>query len=924
MLKNWKAGPGEFLVGEKKNGFETLNMVPDLPELERLVGIIVECGIFSGSTICIVDGATHGAYIPIKISPFFEEVLCCAPNATSEDLHWNIEKSGVRNLSFINTIDSNLKIPKASKAIIYYETPKKFYECQPLGPHRTPVTIYPNSDCGGIKVKNTNRHLVVSEEEVAGFNKHFNYKNGEFVWDNLIHFCVMVKNGGELFEQMLEHSVANGIIDRWTVLDTGSTDGTVEAVRRVLGESGIEGNLYEEPFINFRDSRNRCLNLAESREKRPPCKYSLMVDDTYCVQGNLRGFLESVRGDQVASSFSLLVRSSDVEYLSCRVTVAELKLRYKYTLHEVIQDENNLNVRIPAEFCMIQDTSNEFMKERTVSRKEYDLQCLFDMLAEEPDNSRHLYYIAQTFSIMKEYRKAAEYFRLRIEHPVHGFKEERDDALLELVRIEHQHLGVPFETCLMGYKKYSEQDPVRPDGHYFIGVQYYRNGENEKAYQYFKKAFEIGFPGEKRQYSLRPTISQHFVPLFLTELAHRRDSDLGAKAALHFLRESTIATIEEKSLVTNWLEIHYLVSSVKAQENKKIVCFVAPGGFGQWDGNSINTGGIGGSETWIIETARCMAKETSYGAMDVYVFCDCPNDQGLVVDGVHYRQIVNYLEFAGRHRITHCIISRFSEFIPAALASKLTENVHFIMHDVRPSGNIIPLENKLQTIFCLSEWHRKLFASQFPQFPQLRVQGYGVREASREACLRKTPASFIYSSFANRGLSTVLKLWPRIRSKYGNATLSVFCDLKNSWALQHHGAEIALIENLLEALQAHGVTNYGWISKPALRMHWEQSLVWLYPCRFEETFCHTALEAAASKTLAITNGLAALNETAAQGRTARIVNDDESIMACLGEMLTSSGHLTAAGQELVAKNYEWVTALSWENKTKLFSTAIKL
>jgi hypothetical protein len=41
-------------------------------------------------------------------------------------------------------------------------------------------------------------------------------------------------------------------------------------------------------------------------------------------------------------------------------------------------------------------------------------------------------------------------------------------------------------------------------------------------------------------------------------------------------------------------------------------------------------------------------------------------------------------------------------------------------------------------------------------------------------------------------------------------------------------------------------------------------------------------------------------------------------------MLMSSGHLTEAGQELVAKNYEWVTALSWENKTKLFSNAIKL
>ena len=96
-------------------------------------------------------------------------------------------------------------------------------------------------------------------------------------------------------------------------------------------------------------------------------------------------------------------------------------------------------------------------------------------------------------------------------------------------------------------------------------------------------------------------------------------------------------------------------------------------------------------------------------------------------------------------------------------------------------------------------------------------------------------------------------------------------------------------------------------------------MVWLYPCRFEETFCHTALEAAASKTLAITNGLAALDETAARERTVRI---EGGIMDCLEKGLDPSGNLSAVGKQLVDANYRWASEKTWENQTKMFKNLI--
>jgi len=92
----------------------------------------------------------------------------------------------------------------------------------------------------------------------------------------------MVKNGGDTFKQVLEENLE--FVDKWTILDTGSTDSTIDIIKEVLVNKK-KGQLFCEPFINFRDSRNRLLELAGNS-----CKYTLMLDDTYIVKGELREF----------------------------------------------------------------------------------------------------------------------------------------------------------------------------------------------------------------------------------------------------------------------------------------------------------------------------------------------------------------------------------------------------------------------------------------------------------------------------------------------------------------------------------------------------------------------------------------------------------------------------------------------------------
>ena len=62
---------------------------------------------------------------------------------------------------------------------------------------------------------------------------------------------MIVKDAAPVIEKVLLENLK--YIDRWCILDTGSTDGTQGIIKRVLKNK--KGTLYEEPFVNFKVSR---------------------------------------------------------------------------------------------------------------------------------------------------------------------------------------------------------------------------------------------------------------------------------------------------------------------------------------------------------------------------------------------------------------------------------------------------------------------------------------------------------------------------------------------------------------------------------------------------------------------------------------------------------------------------------------------
>jgi predicted O-methyltransferase YrrM len=454
-------------------------------------------------------------------------------------------------------------------------------------------------------------------------------------------------------------------------------------------------------------------------------------------------------------------------------------------------------------------------------------------------------------------------------------------------------------------------DQTRPDSMYFIGIHFYLENNFEKTYEYFKKAFEIGYPIHT-QHSLKPTLSFYFLPRYLIELCYYfKNYKLGIECCEFFFQKNKTVDDFYKLVLSFYSIFQKLICKIPekniSKPNKPIVCFISDGGFSRWNGNSINIQGVGGSETFIIEITRYMYD------YDVYVFCKCSSEE--TFENVKYRDLSGLYKFLSENYIDKCIVSRYTEYLPLCFESNI-ENVYLILHDLIIEGTVIPINQKLKKIFCLSESHKEHVIHYFPCFKDIvEVFNYGIDEKFfYNPEIKKVKNKFIYSSFANRGLYVLLKLWPKIKDRLNDASLHIYCDFENSWVNTFHKQHIQHIKLLYNLYKNLDIYYHGWVDKTTLSKAWSSSHVWFYPCTFIETFCLSALECAASKTIPITNDLGSLKEVCSRGIIIGGDVDSTDWSDNALSVLFSTLENVEYQKRIIENNFKWAETMLWKNR----------
>ena len=114
----------------------------------------------------------------------------------------------------------------------------------------------------------------------------------------------MVKNESTVIEKTLQPFLQAGI-ESYLILDTGSTDNTVEITKNLFKKHKIkDGHVVEQPFVDFSTSRNYAIKQAEILF--PQAGFFLMLDAEWYMQ-NVSNLLEFCKENINASELGFLV-----------------------------------------------------------------------------------------------------------------------------------------------------------------------------------------------------------------------------------------------------------------------------------------------------------------------------------------------------------------------------------------------------------------------------------------------------------------------------------------------------------------------------------------------------------------------------------------------------------------------------------------
>lgn len=280
---------------------------------------------------------------------------------------------------------------------------------------------------------------------------------------------MIVKDEAAVIERCL--ASVRGLIDSWVICDTGSSDGTQALIETAL--AGIPGELHERPWRNFGENRTEAIRLAAGK-----ADYLLLIDADMTVSYRRDG-LANLEAD------SYMVRHAEaLEYRIKRLVRADRDWRYVGSTHEYLTTDGPERVE-NIDAIVIHHHADSGTRGEKFER---DLRLLAADLAEDPGNSRAVFYLAQTHRDLGRVDEAIRLYERRA--GMGGWDEEVFYSLLQ-VGVLRAEAG-DWPGGMAGLVAAWEHRPSRLEPLYELASRLRLRGEYHTAYLFAQRG--VGRP----------------------------------------------------------------------------------------------------------------------------------------------------------------------------------------------------------------------------------------------------------------------------------------------------------------------------------------------------------------------------------------------------------------------------------------------
>jgi glycosyltransferase involved in cell wall biosynthesis len=260
---------------------------------------------------------------------------------------------------------------------------------------------------------------------------------------------MMLKNEKKRLSVTLES--ARGLVSDLIVLDTGSTDTTIDILKEFAEREKIKLHLKCGEFVNFEVSRNELLDFADTVEG---ADVFILLDCNDEIRCNKEQLDSALKKNSTVTAFHVAQEwwsGQSTCYFTNRMLRPRRGWRYKGVVHEYLYNTNESEpiVRLDKSIiCLYQDRTAD--DDKSKNRFPRDAELLLAEYERDPSNTRTVFYLAQTYECMNDSVNAYKYFGMRSQ--MEGFIEEKFIATLKLGNLARD-LKYPWETQLGHYMR---------------------------------------------------------------------------------------------------------------------------------------------------------------------------------------------------------------------------------------------------------------------------------------------------------------------------------------------------------------------------------------------------------------------------------------------------------------------------------------
>jgi tetratricopeptide (TPR) repeat protein len=300
---------------------------------------------------------------------------------------------------------------------------------------------------------------------------------------NKIIGLLMIKNESKIIQRCLGTMIDH--VDAMYILDTGSTDNTIELATQFLTEKSKPFKIEIEPFRNF--GYNRTISFQNAQRYCNELRFN--SNNTYCIalDGDMTLFSTPKFKDTKLSlpGYTIIQETPSIKYFNTRF----LRCDYNWTCIGSTHEYWNGGpiAKIDYETIHIIDIGDGGSKS---DKYERDIRLLTAELAENSNNSRATFYLAQSYKDIGKYKEAISWYLKRINFT--DFPEERWFAHY-MIGMMYMHLK-EFHEMDYWLNKAFDFHPTRSEPLYHLTRYYRGTSQNYKAYHYYLKAKDVPYP----------------------------------------------------------------------------------------------------------------------------------------------------------------------------------------------------------------------------------------------------------------------------------------------------------------------------------------------------------------------------------------------------------------------------------------------